>query len=121
MGKKDDYIKQLQAQNAELSELVFNTAAERDKALSQLDDSVSIRDQTFRCSHELAEIIRSVQEQGTALQRAHEKALTRLGAFEEIRANSSGVAGYHLNGDIATWEELMDEPAVEELRIEQAV
>lgn len=26
--------------------------------------------------------------------------------FDELSAQSDGVAGYHLNGDIATWEEI---------------
>lgn len=30
----------------------------------------------------------------------------RLSRFEAIAAESEGVAGYHLNGEIATWAEL---------------
>lgn len=38
------------------------------------------------------------------------KELERLGAIvselESVKRESKGVAGYHLNGDIATWEEV---------------
>ena len=35
-----------------------------------------------------------------------ERLLSELEAYREIARNSNGVAGWHLNGDIATWEEL---------------
>lgn len=43
----------------------------------------------------------SMQEVLTALDDAGD----RLDRFETIAAESEGVAGYHLNGEIAKWEE----------------
>lgn len=40
---------------------------------------------------------------------------SRLDAFEAIVSESDGVAGYHLNGEVATWDELLDQ-AQEEVK-----
>lgn len=33
----------------------------------------------------------------------------QLDVFEAIVSDSHGVAGYHLNGDVAEWDELLDD------------
>jgi uncharacterized protein YlzI (FlbEa/FlbD family) len=37
---------------------------------------------------------------------AIDQAYDRLSRFEAIAAESDGVAGYHMNGEVATWAEL---------------
>ncbi|MFT2317975.1 hypothetical protein [Escherichia coli] len=63
--------------------------------------------------------IESIKQADSAVKLAHEKfsALTAENAamhetIEAVRSvadNSSGIAGWHLNGDIATWEEILPE------------
>lgn len=42
------------------------------------------------------------------------KELEKLEAYREVRNSTTGLAGWHLNGDVATWDEVIDDPAVEE-------
>lgn len=74
-------------------------------------------------ANELAEdhqrAIESIKQADAAVKLAHEKfsalAAENAAMHETIEAvrsvadNSSGIAGWHLNGDIATWEEILPE------------
>ncbi|EFC5429054.1 hypothetical protein ACKW8C_005139, partial [Escherichia coli] len=74
-------------------------------------------------ANELAEdhqkAIESIKQADSAVKLAHEKfselAAENAAMHETIEAvrsvadNSSGIAGWHLNGDIATWEEILPE------------
>ncbi|HHU8654124.1 TPA: hypothetical protein ACUK49_004807, partial [Escherichia coli] len=63
--------------------------------------------------------IESIKQADAAVKLAHEKfsalAAENAAMHETIEAvrsvadNSSGIAGWHLNGDIATWEEILPE------------
>lgn len=63
--------------------------------------------------------IESIKQADAAVKLAHEKFLAlaaenavMLETIEAVRSvadNSSGIAGWHLNGDIATWEEILPE------------
>lgn len=63
--------------------------------------------------------IESIKQADSAVKLAHEKfsalAAENAAMHETIEAvrsvadNSSGIAGWHLNGDIATWEEILPE------------
>lgn len=63
--------------------------------------------------------IESIKQADSAVKLAHEKfsalAAENAAMHETVEAvrsvadNSSGIAGWHLNGDIATWEEILPE------------
>nr|WP_309533487.1 hypothetical protein [Escherichia coli] len=74
-------------------------------------------------ANELAEdhqrAIESIKQADAAVKLAHEKFSTlaalnaamheTIEAVRSVADNSSGIAGWHLNGDIATWEEILPE------------
>ncbi len=74
-------------------------------------------------ANELAEdhqkAIESIKQADAAVKLAHEKfsalatenavMLETIEAVRSVADNSSGIAGWHLNGDIATWEEILPE------------
>ncbi|HFT9745443.1 TPA: hypothetical protein ACGTIH_000564 [Escherichia coli] len=63
--------------------------------------------------------IESIKQADSAVKLAHEKfsalaaenavMLETIEAVRSVADNSSGIAGWHLNGDIATWEEILPE------------
>lgn len=63
--------------------------------------------------------IESIKQADAAVKLAHEKfsalaaenavMLETIEAVRSVADNSSGIAGWHLNGDIATWEEILPE------------
>lgn len=63
--------------------------------------------------------IESIKQADSAVKLAHEKfsalaaenavILETIEAVRSVADNSSGIAGWHLNGDIATWEEILPE------------
>lgn len=70
-------------------------------------------------SEDQQKAIESIKQADAAVKLAHEKfsalAAENAAMHETIEAvrsvadNSSGIAGWHLNGDIATWEEILPE------------
>lgn len=70
-------------------------------------------------SEDQQKAIESIKQADSAVKLAHEKfsalAAENAAMHETIEAvrsvadNSSGIAGWHLNGDIATWEEILPE------------
>ncbi len=63
--------------------------------------------------------IESIKQADAAVKLAHEKfsalaaenavMLETIEAVRSVADNSSGISGWHLNGDIATWEEILPE------------
>ena len=52
----------------------------------------------------LESAIQIIEKQKKEIVRLH----VIISGMQYITRNSHGVAGWHLNGDIATWEELLD-------------
>ncbi|HFI8494017.1 TPA: ead/Ea22-like family protein [Escherichia coli] len=94
--------------------------------LSLLDERDALNERIAELEANLAKLaedqqkaIESIKQADAAVKLAHEKfsalAAENAAMHETIEAvrsvadNSSGIAGWHLNGDIATWEEILPE------------
>ncbi|MBL6381698.1 ead/Ea22-like family protein [Escherichia coli] len=104
----------------------FKIMAGPETVLSLLDERDALNERMAELEANLAELaedqqkaIESIKQADSAVKLAHEKfsalAAENAAMHEAIEAvrsvadNSSGIAGWHLNGDIATWEEILPE------------
>ncbi|HCO8939593.1 TPA: eae-like domain protein, partial [Escherichia coli] len=89
------------------------------KLISDLATQLEVQLVRNALAEDQQKAIESIKQADAAVKLAHEK-LSALAAenaamhetIEAVRSvadNSSGIAGWHLNGDIATWEEILPE------------
>jgi len=79
---------------------VLRLREERDKAQANYKFMVD------RAADEKLEGYRELAQKVADREAEIERLRAELEAYRKIARNSNGVAGWHLNGDIATWEEL---------------
>lgn len=57
------------------------------------------------------ETVNALQERCDELLKQRDELLAALEAVQDVANQSSGIAGWHLNGDVASWDELLPEVA----------
>ncbi|MEL7884552.1 eae-like domain protein [Serratia marcescens] len=81
--------------------------------VSELASSRKINDQTLQVKLTMAETIKELTDRVNALAVENAEMRSVIDAAIGVANNSSGIAGWHLNGEIADWDEILPELNIE--------
>ncbi len=76
-----------------------------DVCISTMKDHIDMWEKT---ANEYQVRMERMEDALDKLERERDEALKNLGEFLEIARHSNGVAGWHLNGDLAEWDEILE-------------